>query len=234
MAFVDSGRDARPATIVMVRWALILTCAYLMLLGPGTGLPYWVGPLLVAAYLASNLVLGRMASDHVTQPVVIGIAMLDTVFIAASLWVAGQLSVELLLLCLGVLVLAIAGLSLATIAAVTIGMSVASLLVGWTTGSERILESSVLLRVPFLLGAAMVFALLVNGGRRASSAAPEDGEQLGSQVARQNDALRRCTVALNTGSVVDAREALQDAIFYNRQMAQRIGTAHVDATRNAA
>lgn len=235
MAHHAPARDTRPATIVTVRWALILTCAYLMLLGPGSGMPQWLGPLLVAAYLASNLVLGRMQQEELSQGGMIGIALLDSLFIAASLWVAGQLSVELLLLCLGVLVLAIAGLSLGTIAAVTIGMSIASLLVGWVTGSERILESSVLLRVPFLLGAAMVFALLVNGGRRASAVASEVvSEGMGSHLAQQNDALRRCTAALNAGSVVDAREALQDAIFHNRQMAQRLGPAMVEAARHAA
>ena len=236
MAYYEDARDSRPATIVTVRWALILTCAYLMLLGPGSGLPHWLGPLLVAAYLASNLVLGRLHADQVTQGVVIGIAVLDTVFIAASLWVAGQLSVELLLLCLGVLVLAIAGLSLGIIAAVTIGMSIASLAVGWATGSERILESSVLLRVPFLLGAAMVFALLVNGGRRAPAAAVagDVGDSLGSHLTQQNDALRRVTAALNAGSSVDAREALQDAIFHNRQMSQRLGAGSFESARNAA
>jgi hypothetical protein len=235
MANYASDRDTRPGTIVTVRWALILTCAYLMLLGPGSGVPQWLGPLLVATYLASNLVLGRMPKDELSQGLMIGIAMLDTLFIATSLWVAGQLSVELLLLCLGVLVLAIAGLSLGTIAAVTIGMSIASLVVGWATGSERILESSVLLRVPFLLGAAMVFALLVSGGRRATTVAAEVvSEGMGGHLAQQNDALRRCTAALNAGSVVDAREALQDAIFHNRQMAQRLGPGFIDAARNAA
>jgi len=235
MAQYDSARDTRPGTIVTVRWALILTCAYLMLLGPGSGLPQWLGPLLIATYLASNLVLGRLPIDQLDQGLMIGIAVLDTVFIATSLWVAGQLSVELLLLCLGVLVLAIAGLSLGIIAAVTLGMSIASLVVGWATGSERILQSGVLLRVPFLLGAAMVFALLVNGGRRAPAAVSGGlGDGLGTHVSQQNEALHRITAALNAGAVVEAREALQDAIFHNRQLAQRLGSSGVDAARNAA
>jgi hypothetical protein len=212
------------STIVTVRWALILTCAYLMLLGPGNALPYWLGPLLVAAYLASNLFVGRVAAQEMSQSMKLGIAVLDSCFIAASLWVAGQLSVELLLLCLGVLVLAIAGLPLGIIAAVTIGMAVASLVVGWVTGSERILQSGVLLRVPFLLGAAMVFAQLVGGGRRGgASLAGELGEGFSAHVTQQHEALRRCTAALNEGSVVNAREALQDVVFHNRQMAQRLG-----------
>jgi len=111
-------------SIVMVRWALILTCAYLMLLRRDASGPYWLGPLLVAAYLGSNLAVGRMGRTHISgQAFKIGVAVLDTCFITASLWIAGQLSVELLLLCLGVLILAIAGLSLGVIAGVTIALS---------------------------------------------------------------------------------------------------------------
>ncbi|MEO8604586.1 MAG: hypothetical protein ABI629_18595 [bacterium] len=216
--------DSRMSTIVTVRWALVLTCAYLILLGPGNGLPYWLGPLLVAAYLGSNLLIGRIAADSMSQVMKIGIAVLDTCFIAASLWVAGQLSVELLLLGLGVLVMAIAGLRLGIIAAVTLGMAIASLLVGWATGNERILQSGVLLRVPFLLGAAMVFAQLVGSGRRSPGGGSDEfSEGLTAHLAQQNEALRTCTAALNEGSVVNAREALQDAIFHNRQMSQSLG-----------
>src|SRR5690606_36454827 len=93
----SSHAPANP--IVTVRWALILTCAYLMLLGRGSGVPTGVGPLLIAAYLTSNLLVGR-ARQPLTQVTKLGIAVLDSAFIAASLWVAGQLSVELLLLCL--------------------------------------------------------------------------------------------------------------------------------------
>ena len=231
-----SVRDSRMSTIVTVRWALILTCAYLMLLGPSNTLPYWLGPLLVAAYLGSNLFVGRVAEQEMSQGMKLGIAVLDSCFIAASLWVAGQLSVELLLLCLGVLVLVIAGLPLGIIAAVTIGMAVASLVVGWATGSERILQSAVLLRVPFLLGAAMVFAQLVGGGRRGATSADGAGEGFSAHLAQQNEALRRCTAALTEGSVANAQEALQDAVFHNRQMEQRLGgNSQPDAAaRNAA
>lgn len=220
-------RDAHAATIVTVRWALILTCAYLMLLSRSTGAPSWLGPLLIAAYLASNLFVGRAAAAQpLAQGTKLGIGVLDSCFIAASLWVAGQLSVELLLLCLGVLVLAIAGLPLGVIAAVTIGLSLASLAAGWLSGSESLLESSVLLRVPFLLGAAMVFALLVDGGRRnARSGGSDLLESLAAHVAQQNEAARRCNAALADGATDRARQAMEDVVFHNRQMAQKLGQA---------
>jgi hypothetical protein len=233
---VDAARDARAATIVTVRWALILTCAYLVLLSRGDSAPPWLGPLLIAAYLASNLFVGRAAAQPMAQGTKVGIAVLDSCFIAASLWVAGQLSVQLLLLCLGVLVLAIAGLSLGVIAAATVGLSLASLAVGWLTGSESLLESSVLLRVPFLLGAAMVFALLVDGGRRAAGRVASDDllDSLVAHVAQQNDAARRCKAALADGAVDGARQAMEDIVFHNRQLAQKLGQAQPDAARRAA
>src|SRR5258708_437300 len=97
-ATLEQQRD----TIVLVRWALILTCAYLMLLGTTVG-PMWLGPLLVAAFLGSNLVVGRFPHTYFGQQrFKISIAFMDVCFIAASLWVAQQLSGELFLLCLGV------------------------------------------------------------------------------------------------------------------------------------
>lgn len=237
MASLDTtaarGNGLTGNPIVTVRWALILTCAYLMLLGRGDGVPPWLGPLLIAAYLGSNLVVGR-AGQPLPQGVKVGIAVLDSCFIAASLWVAGQLSVELLLLCLGVLVLAIAGLSVGTIAAVTIGLSLASLGVGFMTDNASLTQSSVLLRVPFLLGAAMVFALLVDTRRGAGSGGGDTMESLSAHVAQQNDAIRRCTAALADGAVNSARSAMEDVVFHNRQMAQKLGRFRPEGTRHAA
>jgi hypothetical protein len=238
MAFMDTAvqaRDQNGGAIVTVRWALILTCAYLMLLGRGADeLPYWLGPLLIASYLASNLVIGR-AQQPFSQSLKVGVAVLDSCFIAASLWVAGQLSVELLLLCLGVLVLAIAGLSVGTIAAVTIGLSLASLAVGGVTGNSSLLQSSVLLRVPFLLGAAMVFALLVDHRRSAGTVDSDDMmESLSAHLSQQNDAIRRCTAALADGATSSASAAMEDVVFHNRQMAQKLGRFRPEGARHAA
>jgi hypothetical protein len=230
---VARGSGLTGNAIVTVRWALILTCAYLMLLGRADGVPPWLGPLLIAAYLGSNLVVGR-AGQPLPQGLKVGIAVLDSCFIAASLWVAGQLSVELLLLCLGVLVLAIAGLSVGTIAAVTIGLSMASLGVGFLTDNASLTQSSVLLRVPFLLGAAMVFALLVDTRRGTATGGGDTMESLSAHVTQQNDAIRRCTAALADGAVNSARSAMEDVVFHNRQMAQKLGRFRPEGTRHAA
>jgi hypothetical protein len=230
-----AARDPNANAIVTVRWALILTCGYLMLMGRSSEeVPPWLGPLLIAAYLGSNLVVGRARQPY-SQALKVGLAVLDTCFIAASLWVAGQLSVELLLLCLGVLVLAIAGLSVGTIATATIGLSVASLAVSWITGNAPLLQSSLLLRVPFLLGAAMVFALLVDRSRGDAPVDRDDLlESIHAHVSQQNDALRRCNAAIADGAVKSAHAAIEDVIFHNRQMAQKLGRFRPEGARHAA
>ena len=240
MAHVDSAAPNRdPNAIVMVRWALILTCAYLLLVSKSTAGPAWLGSLLIAAFLGSNLFVGRTPRDNFgRQSFNVAIAVMDTLFIAASLYVAQQLSVELLLLCLGVLVMAIAGLQLGVIAAVTIGLTVVSLAVQWATGTQIIWQSSMLLRVPFLLGAALVFALLVQGQGPRHTAVPTSGEDLvdslTAHVAQQNDAIRRCSAAMADGAASTARSALEDVMLHNRQMAQALGRLQPMETARAA
>lgn len=243
-AFVLSPQGAalekQRETIVMVRWALILTCAYLTLFGRATTGPSWLGPLLVAAFLGSNLVVGRMARSYFgLQSFKIGVAVMDTCFIAASLWVAQQLSVELLLLCLGVLVLAIAGLSLGVIAGVTIALSMTSLVVAWFGGTQVVWQSTVLLRVPLLLGAALVFALLVEGsGGRRASATPRTADDLldslATHVTKQHEAIRRYSSAMADNATGSAREAMEDIVLHNRQMEQKLARFQPTEARHAA
>ena len=243
-AFVLSPRtlaqEKQRETIVMVRWALILTCAYLMLLGRSTAGPSWLGPLLVAAYLGSNLAVGRMARANVSrQSFKIGVAVLDTCFITASLWIAQQLSVELLLLCLGVLILAIAGLSLGVIAGVTIALSVVSLVVTWFGGGQMIWQSSLLLRVPFLLAAATRRLDQQGNDQRRGGAQPEANtdellETLAKQVAQQADAIRSCRTALAGGETGPARDALEDVVLLNCQMGRALAQLQPEASRRAA
>lgn len=237
----SAALEKRRETIVMVRWALILTCAYLVLIGRETVGPYWLGPLLVALFLGSNVAVGRLGRAYFeSQAFKIGVAIMDTCFVAASLWVAQQLSVELLLLCLGVLVMAIGGLSLGVIAAVTIGLSIASLAVAWYSGSQLVWNSPVLLRVPLLLGAALVFALLVEGhGTRRPVSRPDATEDLlealATHVSRQHEAIRRYSAAMSDNAPIVARAAMEDIVLHNRQMAQKLGRFQPEAVaRNAA
>jgi hypothetical protein len=223
------GGDGRTAalqkkreTIVMVRWALIIACAYFILFSDTRHAPQVPGLLIIAAFLASNLWLGRLPVERVAgQQFNVGIAALDSVFIAASLYFAGQLSVELLVLCLGILTLAIAGLRLGTIAAVTMGMTVVYVAMVGAAGVEPLWRSSTLLRVPFLLGAALLYASLVEGGRqgRSSDAATTS---LKTDLASQAQAIGRCQAALASGSEAGLRAALEEVSACNRQMCAKV------------
>jgi len=211
-------------TIVMVRWALIIACAYFILFrDSGTMLPTVPGLLIIAIFLASNLWLGRLPVERVgNQQFNIGIAAVDSVLIAASLYVAGQLSVELLVLCLGILTLAIAGLRLGTIAAVTLGMTVIYVAMVGLAGAEPLFRSSTLLRVPFLLGAALVYASLVEGVQSSGDPATASFK---AALTSQYDAIARCQAALASGSESALRGALEEVSGANRQMWAKLETS---------
>ena len=51
---------SRLATILHVQWALAIACAYLVLFGRESGDEHGLGPLVVAGFLATNLVLGPL------------------------------------------------------------------------------------------------------------------------------------------------------------------------------
>lgn len=168
----EAHRPEFQRTLVTVRWALIMTCSYLILFGDSAAGPRAIGLFVIAAFLASNVMIGRLDAKNVgEQGFRIAIALMDTVFIVATLCVSGQLLVELVILCLGVLILTIAGLRVGVIAIATVGMASAGLFIAWLTGNASVMQSSMLLRVPFLLGAALVYAYLVEAPRASAGKA---------------------------------------------------------------
>ena len=220
---IGSGttRDERQQTIILVQWALAMACAYLVLFSQDATDTLGLGALVIVAFLAANLVVGRLRPATFGTPrSSIGIAIVDTVLIAASLMVAGQLSVELLVLCLGILVLAIAGLRLGPIAAATLGMAAAYLSITWFMGNDSLSESRTLLRVPFLFTAAIAYAWLVEvGRRRASDVSTGD---VSNALAAQADAISRCQSVLSEGSVPDATALLEVIAANNRVLRQKL------------
>lgn len=217
--------DERSQVLVSARWALIMGCAYLILFSPRGVAPAGLG--VIAIFLASNFLLARRPagwlSSHAMQ---LGLAAADTVMICAALYVAGEFTVELLVLFLGVLVLAIAGLPSWTIAACTLLMGIAYLGMVWIVGGAAATwKSGTLLRAPFLLGVALSYAALVDASgarlRRAAGAVRE--------LAQQLEAIRRCQVALAKGASDAAAATL-------REMEQRseAALAHCGADADTA
>jgi len=213
---------SRLATILHVQWALAIACAYLVLFGRESGDEHGLGPLVVAGFLATNLVLGRLRPALAERPLfAVVLGTVDAALIIASLFVAGQLSIELVLLCVGILVMAIAGLSIGVIALATLALTGAYLGVVWITGGATLWRSSVLLRVPLLFTAAVVYAWLVElgspkGAARGEAAAEPSPNTLGDEIAAQWEAIARCQTALRTGALRDAEAALRQVATQNQ------------------
>jgi hypothetical protein len=105
---------------------------------------------------------------------------------------------ELVLLCIGILVLAIAGLSIGAIALATLALTGVYLGVVWFIGGATLWRSSVLLRVPLLFTAAVVYAWLVELGSRSGAArndadAEPSADALLGEIAAQWEAIERVT-----------------------------------------
>lgn len=224
-----NSRGGRLATILHVQWALAIACSYLVLFGSESGDPDALGPLVVVGFLATNLLVGRLPA-RLAERALFGVALaaVDSALIVAALYVAGQLSVELVLLCLGILILAIAGLRIGPIALATLALTAMYLAVVWFTGDATLWRSSVLLRVPLLFSAAIVYAWLVEvGSRRATGRveqiASNPTSALLDDVAAQRQAIERCQAALRAGAMHDAAGALREVAAGNEAM--RLGVS---------
>ena len=208
-------------TILLVRWALTITCAYLVLFGDPARGAAGLAPLVIIAFLASNLIIGRLPTRSVNSPRFhLGVTALDTVLIGLSLYCAGQFSVELVVLLLGVLVLAIAGVRLGIIAALTIGLAGVSLLLVAVNGSDPLRHTGMLLRVPFLLAAAVAYAWLADVGRRESVGMPtaEMISDIARDLSAQAEAIERCQAAAAQGLVAAAQGLLVEVAQANLKM----------------
>ncbi len=233
-----SRPEDRRQMIVMVRSSLIVACAYLILFSEGSSGAQGIGPLIIALYLASNLVVGRLRPEVIgTQPFNVTIAILDTILIAASLFLAGQASVEMVVLFLGVLIVAIAGLRATAIAGVTLALCAAYLLMAWVSGRD-LSRSSMLLQVPFLLCAAMVYGWVTEAARAQSRrvGASQQTEALVADLSAQLETVTRCQAMLSEGAASAALPAgLEEIAAQNRQMQAKLrGEKSVESGVTAA
>ncbi len=214
--------------IIMVRWVLITACGYLILFSDHAPLNPVAGPIVVAAFLASNLLLGRLPRERFgTRGFKVAIGAVDTLLIATALYLGQQLSVEMLMLFLAVVVLAAAGLEIGVIARITLALSVADIALVWLTGSELAWRSSMLLRIPFLLSAGLVYGALVEAGFTADGGMHRIPlvamDALTAGLLSQRDAILRCQSALADGGTAAASIALQEIATQNEDMQAKIG-----------
>lgn len=219
-----AGRDReRHRAIIHIQWALALACAYLLLFNEQAT---WTveKAVVVVALLTVSIVLGRIKPARTRADsfgVVLGLT--DAILIVASLYVAGQLTPPIVMLCLGVLILSIAGLRVGVIAVLTLLMTGVYLLVVWKTGEESFLRTSVLLRVPILFTSAITFAWLVEAGSPSTNTiATTPREEIEAFLARQQNAIERCTTALRDGASDAATAALADIATLQRDIRARV------------
>jgi len=224
----SSSLKQRHDTMVMVQWTLAIACAYLVLFSSGSPGEVGLGALVIVAFLAANLVVGRLRPAVVSSAQGnLGVAAMDTVLIVASLYVAAQLSVELIVLCLGILFLAVAGLRLGAIAAASAGlMLVYVLMVALFSGTESLEKTSTLLRVPFLFTAAITYAWLVEVGRNAANdSRAQASSQLTQELSAQREAIARCQTAVSQGATDVAAAALREIAGQNESMQSKLAHA---------
>ena len=219
--------QARLATILHVQWALAIACAYLRAVRARIGRSDGVGP-----------DRGGRVSRHEPgrRPLAPGDRCSSRVFGSRRLppstrcWSSppstspGQLSIELVLLCLGILILAIAGLHTDRSRWRRWRLTAAYLGVVWFTGGASLWRSSVLLRVPLLFTAAIVYAWLVELGSRSAELRsrrwrrtplhPRCSKSCLRRIRRSNAAPRRCRPAQSAR----AEAALRDVATHNRAL----------------
>jgi signal transduction histidine kinase len=154
--------------VILLRWVLIITTAYLMLFSrPLAEMPPWVA-LFVAAYLGSNVLLTewlpRLRSAAVLEWTVVAI---DTLALTLALALTGGGgSGDLFVLYFAVLFLSALSERIGLVVGAALLITVANLYtVVQYRGVGALLEQGYMLRVPFLFVVALFFGQLVHLAR---------------------------------------------------------------------
>jgi hypothetical protein len=218
-----STSQVRHSTILLVQWALALACTYMVLFSERSSGIAGMGSIIVIAFLVMNVVIGRLDSSVAqSRTFMVAVGLLDAVLIVASLHASGQLTVQLVLLCLGIVILAVAGLSLPTIAIASLGMMSAYMLIVVWTGEENPWHMGTLLRLPFLFTAAVVYAWFVELG---TSGAADHASAMREELNSQLQAIERCRLALSSAQASDAEHALAEIEDRARALESKLARA---------
>jgi hypothetical protein len=213
----------RHSTILLVQWALALACTYMVLFSEHSrGIAGW-GSIIVVAFLLTNVVIARVDNSGAqTRAFMVGVGLADAVLIVASLYTSGQLSLELVLLCLGIVILAVAGLRLPTIAIASLGMMAAYMLVVVWAGDESPWHMGTLLRLPLLFTAAVAYAWFVELG---TAGAADRMAAMREDLSSQLQAIERCRLALGSEGSGALEHALTEIEERARSLESRLGKA---------
>lgn len=160
---------------LLLRYTLIIATAYLLLVEENLRLPPIAALLLIAAALASNVVIALLPA-RVTGSPYFGPAVIagDTLWITAALLISGRFSAEFYFLYFFILLLAAIGETLWLIALAAVAVCGAYLYVMAASGTDwSWWTSPSLIRIPFLFTAAAFYGHLVERTRRERHRAEE-------------------------------------------------------------
>jgi len=152
---------------LLLRYTLIVATAYLLLVEGNFQIPPPVTVLLIAAALASNVVLAQLP-DQLTRTMsfAVGVVLFDTVWITLALTNSGRFNAEFFFLYFFILLLAAIGenLRLIVIGAVAACIAYVYLLMA-NGGTWSLWDSPSLIRIPFLFTAAAFYGYMVEQTR---------------------------------------------------------------------
>ena len=160
-------------TIVMLRWVLIIAFSYLPLVDNTAGLSQARLALLIAAALASNLIIARVPEAWIlSQYFDFGVVLFDAAWVTLGLMWAPNVSGDLFLLYFLVMFVAAMGESLPVIVASAGVVSVVYAgMQSLQPGSSFGLSATALLRIPFIFVVALFYGYFVTQmrGRRTEA-----------------------------------------------------------------
>jgi len=160
---MNASLPNKKGTIVLLRWVLVISFSYLLLLNLSTSHVQTHIVLLITVALSSNLVVARIPDAWAERRLFdFGIVLFDTTWVTLGLLWAPNVSADLFLLYFLVIFVAAMGESLPIIvgSAAVIGLAYGMMLT-WHPGGGFQLTTSALLRVPFLFVVSLFYGYFV-------------------------------------------------------------------------
>lgn len=160
--------SSRRQDLIQIQWFVVIACSYLFVVQDEQLAQDTVSLVLLAGPLASMLVFLRLPEAMFEHRAFAQImAALDTLFISAAIFVNRESPWDLFLVFFfGVLIAAIGENLLQTIAGCLLAGLLSVVIVPVSTGSSFALDANTLLRVPLLLGSALVYGYLADQVKR--------------------------------------------------------------------
>jgi len=168
MATPISERLSQARAFLLLRYTLIVATAYLLLVEDGLGIPPLATCFVIAAALASNVVISLLPPRTVDSKLATAaIVLVDTIWITLALLTSGRFSADFFFLYFFLLLLAATGESLALIVVGALAVCAAYVYVLASSGIWSIWTSPSIVRIPFLFTAAAFYGHMIDRTRRA-------------------------------------------------------------------